>query len=159
MKQQKVKVEVPENLRTQAISQVMYANSALAQWERMAHLYSEDKPNRPASVTEAFTVVRNWLIEKELKAYRNLFMTVSVWGDTEDQAARRLAIKRFLQEDMTIAHFWTSTGELPYSWLKEDEAMIRECIAEVERGLTGKRKYTRKKFKESGKDLTNKVRE
>ena len=151
---------VPDDLKVKALAQVKYATSALAQWERMSQLYSEDLPRRPQSVRDAFVEVRNWLIEKELAAYRNLFLTVSIWGDTEDTAAKRLAIKRFLQEDMTISHIWSDTGEFPCKWLIEDENLIRACVAEVEQELTGKRKYNRRKERSKNVNKNNtKVRE
>jgi hypothetical protein len=134
----KEETDVQTQLRLNALSQVKYAGKALALWETLTAAYSQV----PADVKEAFIKVQNFFIEKEMKAYRNLFTLVTI--ASEDTEAATLALERFLATDMAVMHFWTHNGEFPGSWLDKDEERIRSLFKKVEREVRGKRNYTKK---------------
>lgn len=133
--------EVENSLRTKTLSHVKYAEKALALLETLSVAYSQV----PSDVRESFIKIQNFFIEKELSAYRNLLLIVTIIGDEENKEATRMSLKRFLTNDMAIMHFWSHTGEMPGSWLSKDEQELRDLFKEIERELSGKRKYVKKK--------------
>jgi len=146
--------DIPDALRIKSLAQVKFAEKALALWETLSSAY--DAP--PSHVREAFVKVQHFFIEKELQAYRNLFMLTTVFGDIENQEAAQLAIKRFLSVDMSIMHMWSHNGDIPGSWLGEDEVKIRDCFKQVAKELTGKRGYV-KKEKDNRKQVVKEVKQ
>jgi len=132
--------EDKNDLRVKVLSQVKYAEKALALLETLSVAYNQV----PSDIREAFMKVKSFFIEKELNAYRDLLLIVSLVGDDEENEATRKAIKRFLSLDMSIMHFWSHNGETPGSWLDKDEKKLRELFKELEKE-TGKRKKIAKR--------------
>ena len=132
--------ETKRALRIKALSHVKYAERSLALWETLTAAYDQV----PIDVKEAFLKVKSFLIDKEMHAYRSLLLLISIMGDDESQEATRMAFKRFLSADMSIMHFWSHNGEIPGSWLDKDERLLRELFKEIERDISGKRKYSKK---------------
>lgn len=135
--------EAKSTLRIKALSHVKYAERSLALWETLTAAYD----HVPSDVKEAFLKVKAFFVDKEMHAYRNLLLLVSTMGDDENQEATRIAFKRFLSSDMSIMHFWSHNGETPGSWLDKDEKLLRELFKEIERDISGKRKYSKKETK------------
>lgn len=125
--------EMQAQLRTKALAQVKYADKALALWETLTAAYNQV----PSDVRDAFIKVKMFFIEKEMNAYRNLFMLTSIVS--EDIEAANMAMERFLAVDMAIMHLWSHNGEFPGSWLEKDEKKIRDYFKKVEREVRGKR--------------------
>ena len=136
-----IEKEDKDSLRINVLSQVKYAEKALALLETLTIAYNQV----PSDIKDAFTRIKSFFIEKELTAYRNMLLIINLIGDDEEREATRKAFKRFLSADMSIMHFWSHNGEMPGSWLDKDEKRLRELFKEIEKEVGGKRKITKKK--------------
>lgn len=142
------KDSIKNELRLRALSQVKYAEKNLALWETLSASYD----SIPLDIKTAFLTVKQFLIRKELDAYRNLMSLVVVTGEDENSEVAKMVIKRFLSTDMSVMHYWSHNGETPGNWLDSDEKLIRECFKEMAKSLTGKRKYSPRKSKKKKGD-------
>mgnify|MGYP001559086202 CR=1 FL=1 len=75
--------------------------------------------------------LRDWLFERELEAYRKLFMWAIMLTDDEKKTARRMACERFLKEDASIMEYLSPVGEHPGSWESNMEDEFRKEIEEL----------------------------
>lgn len=135
------KRDIKDELRIKSLSQVRYAEKALSLWETLSASYD----SLPIDVKNAFLHVKQFLIRKELDAYRNLLTITVLLGEEEKREVSKMVVKRFLATDLSVMHFWSCNGETPGSWLDSDEALIRECFKEMAKEITGKRKYSARK--------------
>lgn len=94
------------------------------------HLGRKMHTAQSEEVSRALAIVRSALYEDELDAYRNLFMWGNLFKEARQKAKPR-ALARFIKDGYSIMQYLNLDGEMPFSWLSEDEDNLRKLLTDA----------------------------
>ena len=110
-----------------ALANVLYAEGAR---DAFVYAYSTIPDWLRRGTDGAYSAIAGALAGQVAEAYKRFFMWGILTIDEElREKARELAMRKFLHSQAHIMHHLEDNGEMPGSWLHEEEKAFRDQIA------------------------------
>lgn len=127
-----VKKEISkDSLRESVFEAVKYAEMVLSQFACVVGAY--EIRNNDEKVLSAITTIMNFLVKKELDAYRQLFSVTAVIGDDKNETAKKKALRRFFDHGFEIMHMWNLDLTYSRSYAINDEKQTRAIFDQAKK--------------------------